>query len=99
SSITVSDTTKNKGQALASESTTTFYLSKDAKLDAKDVLLGSRAVPSLSPGASNKGSTALTIPAGTAPGSYNILAVGDGDGVVAESNETNNLLKKAITIR
>ena len=53
-------------------------------------MLASRAVPLLATGASSVGpQTAVTIPPGTAPGSYYILAVADADNTVAESNENN----------
>jgi len=60
-------------------------------LDASDVPLGSRAVPALAAGASNSGSTAVTIPTGTASGTYYILAVADADNVVVETGENNNV--------
>jgi subtilase family serine protease/subtilisin family serine protease len=90
STLSVSDSTLNQGNNAAAPSTTKFYLSVDYLLDATDVLLGSRAVPSLSAGATSSGSTPLTIPAGTATGSYYILAKADADNVVPETNESNN---------
>jgi hypothetical protein len=44
---TITDTTKNQGAGDAAASTTTYYLSPDAALDASDVVLGR----SLRPGA------------------------------------------------
>ena len=63
--ITVNDTTRNQGGDVAGESTTALYLSANGTLDAADALLGSRLVPSLPPGATDAGSTAVVIPAGT----------------------------------
>jgi subtilase family serine protease len=40
----------------------------------------------------------VTIPCGTAPGTYYIVARADADGTVLESNETNNDRSVAITI-
>ena len=96
--ITVTDTTKNQGSGIAPASTTAFYLSTDATLDASDVALGSRAVPSLAAGATSAVSTALTIPAGTAPGSYFLVAVADSGGTVAEATETNNVFTRSLRI-
>ncbi len=97
--ISVTDTTKDSSTTVqAPASTTTFYLSTDPVLDAGDVFLGIRAVPALAPGATNVGTTSLTVPASTAGGSYNIIAKADNPGLVAESNETNNTRSKAITI-
>jgi subtilase family serine protease len=96
--ITVSDTTKNQGQGVAGATTTSFYLSPNNTWDATDALLQSRPVPILGFGATSPGSTSVTIPAGTAPGNYFILARADATGAVAEAVENNNVLSKAITI-
>lgn len=96
--ITVADTTKNQGQGVAAETTTSFYLSANNTWDVGDTLLASRAVPILASGATSPGSTPVTIPVGTAPGNYFILARADATGAVVETSETNNVLSKAITI-
>src|SRR5215472_13930160 len=90
-SITVTDTTKNQGGGAAGPTTTRFYLSTNTVLDASDVPLGSRAVPALAAGATSSGSTVVTIPTGTATGTYYILAMADADNVVAETQENNNV--------
>ena len=97
-SITVTDTTKNQGQGTAAASTTSFYLSLNTTWDASDTFLQSRPVPILAFGATNPGSTSVTIPAGTVPGHYYILARADATGAVAEASETNNVLGRAISI-
>ena len=90
--LTISETVTNQGGGPAAASTTRFYLSTNAVLDAADVLLApGRAVPSLGAGASSAGATVVTIPNDTAARSYYIIAQADADGVVAESLETNNL--------
>ncbi|MBI3030250.1 MAG: S8 family serine peptidase [Candidatus Rokubacteria bacterium] len=96
--LTVSDTTKNQGGGAAGPSTTRFYLSTNSVLDAGDVLLGSRAIPALAPGASSAGSTPLTIPAGTATGNYYLIAQADGDSGVAETQEGNNTSTRPIQV-
>jgi subtilase family serine protease len=53
------------------------------------------AIPILASGATSAGSTSVTIPAGTAPGAYYILARADATGAVAESSETNNATSNA----
>jgi subtilase family serine protease len=94
----MTDTTKNDGFSMAGASTTKFYLSTDATLDAGDTYLGSRAVPSLAAGAINSGSTTFTLPPGIA-GTYYIIAKADADNTVAETNEGNNITaSKAIQI-
>jgi subtilase family serine protease len=96
--LTVSDTTLNQGGGTAGASTTAFYLSTNSILDSNDVPVGSRAVPALAPGASSAAATVVTIPAGTATGTYFVIARADGDGVVAETVETNNTSARQVVI-
>jgi len=88
--FTVTDTIQNQGGGTAGASTTRFYLSTNSTLDAGDVPLGGRDVPQLAPGASHAGSALLTVPLGTAGGSYYVIALADGDKAVAETSESNN---------
>jgi subtilase family serine protease len=91
SALAVSETVLNQGVDGAGASTTRFYLSVNSVFDAGDVLLpGSRAVPALAAGASSSGSTSVTIPAGTATGTYFLIVRTDADNVVAEGQESNN---------
>lgn len=90
-SVTVTDTTKNQGAGGAPGSMTAFYLSLNLSLDTSDVSLGSRLVPPLNSGATSTASTTLTIPNGTATGTYYVLAKADADNTVAETSETNNV--------
>jgi subtilase family serine protease len=96
--VTVGDTTKNVGGGGAAASTTRFYLSANTVLDAGDTTLGSRAVGALGPGETSVGSTAVTIPAGTAAGTYYLITQVDADGTVGETQETNNTNWRAIAI-
>jgi hypothetical protein len=96
--ITVTDTAKNQGGSGAGASTTKFYLSTNTSFGTGDVLLGSRAAPALAAGASHAASTSLTIPTGTARGSYFLLAVSDATQVVTEAKEGNNVKSRALTI-
>lgn len=90
STIAVKDTTKNRGPNSAGASTTRFFLSTNRTLGAGDVLLGSRAVPSLAPGAVSSASSPIKIPDATAPGTYYIVAKTDGDDALLETREDNN---------
>ena len=90
--INVSDTTRNQGAGAAGPSTTALHLSTDGTLDAGDTLLGSRIVPALAPGESSSGTTVVTIPAGTTPGTYWLIARADAAGAVAETQESNNTI-------
>jgi subtilase family serine protease len=96
--VTVTDTVRNYGAEIAAPSTTRFYLSLNGGVDATDFLLdGTRTVPALGVNGVNTGSTVVTIPAGLS-GTYYLLAVADGLGVVPESSETNNVGLRFITI-
>jgi subtilase family serine protease len=98
SPFTLNDTTKNQGAGPAQPSVTGFYLSTNATLDAADVSLGSRAVPLLAGGASDAASTVLTVPSGTAVGSYYVLAKADVALSIPESNETNNVRAATVAV-
>jgi subtilase family serine protease len=99
-SIVVTDTTANQGGgAITSASVTAFYLSMNVLFDALDVRLdGSRAIGALAAGAASSGSTAVTIPAGTTPGTYYLIAKADADGTVTETQESNNATARVIAI-
>jgi subtilase family serine protease len=97
-SFALSDTTNNQGGDAAPTSTTQYYLSTNLTLDGSDVLLGARSIPALAAGGSNSGSTTVTIPAGTAAGSYFVIAVADGPNSVLETFETNNTQIRGMSI-
>lgn len=98
--ISISDTTSNVGGASVTVTTTTrFYLSLNKKVDGSDIALGAgRNVGVLASGASSSGTTNVTIPAGTAAGTYFVLARADDGGAQAESREGNNAKAKSIVI-
>ena len=62
------------------------------------MLLGARDVSSLGPGLSEAGPVLLPIPASTEAGTYYVIAKSDGDDAIEESQETNNLRSRIITI-
>jgi subtilase family serine protease len=96
--LTVTESIKNAGGDAAAASQSDFYLSIDPTLDASDVLLGNRAVPSIGAGATNTGPTTLMIPASTATGSYYVISKADATSVITEAQETNNTGRSA-TVR
>ena len=81
----------NIGAGSANSSSVGYYLSTDATLDAGDQLLGNSVGYALNSGQSSTRYATVTIPAGTAAGSYYLLFAGDYLGQVSESNETNNV--------
>ena len=97
SAISVSETTKNQGGPAAA-STTRYYLSTNSTYEAGDTPIGFRSVSGLASGASSPATVLLTIPAGTATGTWYVLARADADGQVNESNEANNVKAASIHI-
>ena len=70
-----------------------LLLSTDTVRSANDILLiGTRVVSSLEPGASLGGSATVTLPTNVPLGSYRVLGCVDDTKVIAELDETNNCL-------
>ena len=80
----------NLGNALASPATIGYYLSTNAVLDASDVLIAN-STGTVSGQSYSSRTTTLTVPAGTAVGSYYVLFVADYLNQLAEINENNNV--------
>ena len=95
-SISLRDTTTNSGTAAAASTRTGFWFSTDNTLG-NDAPLGTRAVPFLAPGASNKGTTSVTLPT-VAAGTYYLIAEADVDSQIAESDESDNLAVKKLLV-
>ncbi|MBF9238737.1 T9SS type A sorting domain-containing protein [Hymenobacter sp. BT683] len=89
---------QNAGNAVAASSTVGFYLSTNQVLDASDVLLNTTAGGLLQAGISSVRTSNLMIPTGTPAGNYYLLYVADPQGVVAETNEANNVGLLPITV-
>jgi subtilisin family serine protease/subtilase family serine protease len=99
STTVVTNTITNRGGSDAAPSVVRYYLSLNTLLDAADVMLAeTRSVEVLIPDASSTGQTAVTIPAGTAPGFYYVVVQADGGGTVAESSESNNTFARKIKV-
>lgn len=96
---TVNSTVLNQGGGAASATTTRFYLSTNLALDAADVVVGSRAVGTVNNGQADAGAATILIPAGTAAGSYYLIAVADDGNAVTETNETNNTRAALIIVK
>ena len=94
--ISVKPTTLNSGGgSTGSGSSTKIYLRSSG---GSDTFLGTQTVPTLAPNGSNAVAVLVTIPAGTPPGSYSIVAVADDGNAIVETIETNNTKTKTITI-
>ena len=85
----------NRGPRVAGASRAVLYLSADAAVDPADWILGSIAVGALASGQVQTTDVAATVPAGTPPGDYLLLLQLDEDGVVAEADESNNVVASA----
>jgi hypothetical protein len=97
--FSVTDTTANSGTFRADPSTTQYYLSLDGAIGGGDILLtGSRAIPQLAAGANSTGAVDVTVPVGTAAGTYFVLACADDTTVVGESKENDNCRASVDTV-
>src|SRR5439155_534657 len=98
STITVTDTTQNFATVPAAASTTFVYFSLDSILDPGDTLIGNRPVGVLGSGSSSSGSTQVTIPAFSPPGTRYLIVLADGRHAVPQSIETNNTRTTSTTV-
>jgi subtilase family serine protease len=96
--LSLGDTTKNTGAGAIAASATHFYLSTDAMLSASDPLLGTRAINALAANESSVGTTLVTLPVGTAAGSYYLYAKTDGGNLVSETQEGNNTAVRSFSV-
>ncbi len=96
--ISVTHTLTNQGADPAGASSTGFYFSSNATLDAADVVLGDQPMAALAAGASGSASTSVTIPAGTPGGTYYVIAQADGENSVSEANEGNNRTFRSVKL-
>jgi subtilisin len=71
--------------------TVAFYLSTDGVFNAGDAALGTRSIASMAAAAATSNTESVTIPTGTAPGTYRILVRADSTGAVVEASESNNV--------
>jgi subtilase family serine protease len=95
----IRDTVTNKGGNDAGASEIRYYFSTNTVVDASDQLLAeTRAVGLLAPNATSTATTPVTIPEGTAPGLYYVIAQADGGAAVAESSESNNTYPRQIRV-
>ena len=62
------------------------------------LLTGTRSVPALAPGGQSQGTVNVTVPVGTAAGTYFLIACADDLGVVQESQEGNNCWPSMTTV-
>src|SRR5439155_1757060 len=98
SRFSVSDTVQNIGTVTAAASTTRYYLSTTtSKADARPLTASPAPLP-LAPSATSSGTVTVTVSAGTAGGTYFLLACADDTLVVPETNESNNCKASATQV-
>ncbi|AIZ64717.1 hypothetical protein PK28_15460 [Hymenobacter sp. DG25B] len=92
----------NQGNMTSAATSVGFYLSKNATYDGTDVLLSNNTLASITGTNSyyNYGSVSstVTIPTGTAVGTYYLLMVADNKNSITESNEQNNVTYTSISV-
>jgi subtilase family serine protease len=88
----------NSGTAAAAGSRVRIYLSPDPTRSADDVLLRTRWVEPIAPGASQWHTLGEIVPDTVKPGAYYLLLVLDADDVVSEVNERNNVTASAVVV-
>ncbi|AFY32283.1 CARDB domain-containing protein [Calothrix sp. PCC 7507] len=99
SEISLSYNEKNIGSGDTGEHRVGFYLSKDDKWDSSDTLLGYDSVEPISAGEYIPHTKTFNLDSNIASGDYYLLYVGDDQNNVTESDETNNIVAKAISIQ
>jgi hypothetical protein len=96
--FSVTDTAQNVGGVTAAASNTRYYLSTTTSKGGARLMTGSRAVTSLTSGATSSGTVTVTVSANTAAGTYFLLACADDTLLVPEMIESNNCKASATQI-
>ena len=98
--VTFSFTMSNQGAGAAAATTTRLRLNQNANgTSTSDVSLGDVSTPALAAGASTTLNATLTIPSGTAAGTYYVWVVADNGTVLNQSNVQNDYARSgALTV-
>jgi hypothetical protein len=86
----VAVTVRNTGRRTAKTARTRLYLSRDAKVDRRDLTLLTVASPKLKRGKSARKTHTVRVPTAFAPGTYRLIACVDVTRRVHERSERNN---------
>jgi subtilase family serine protease len=100
SSVSLSNSIKNQGGAMAGSFVVAFHLSTNAIYgDADDIAsTTTRTISSLNVGVTSTATTSVLIPSSTPAGTYYLCAKADNGNAIAESDETNNTRCTVTTI-
>ncbi|MFD1873462.1 CARDB domain-containing protein [Hymenobacter bucti] len=94
----VKNRVQNLGRTVAIASQMGYYFSADATLSPDDALLGTAPAEMALIDKYIVAQTELTLPPGTALGTYYLLSVADYDDQVIEDNEQNNVFAQRLTV-
>jgi parallel beta-helix repeat protein len=98
-SFPVTTTVSNRRSGNASASTVGYYLTAFSSSPSTIKLTGIQPVVNLSPGTSISGSTRVTVPSATVPGTYYVVACANDNHLVVESNQRNDCLTSPVPIQ
>lgn len=98
SQINVACRLRNQGGGIAAPSVVKYFLSTDAFYTSNDIYLGENAATALVAGTYLDLSQTLTLPTTINAGNYYILFRADASFQIVESNETNNIVKRTISV-
>ncbi len=98
-SYTLSFGVKNQGSVTSAATQLRIHMSVNSSLSSDDALLQTRSLSTIAAGATVSRTLTGTIPSGAPAGVYYMILAVDPNGAVAESNEGNNTLVRAITVR
>ena len=98
STTNLSCTVKNNGTGSSASCRVGYYISTNTTWSTGDTYLGYDYVSSLSSGAISNESETVTIPSNISSGTYYLFFVADYQGIISESNESNNEGYRQVTI-
>jgi len=98
SNVRITFNVSNNGPVMATPVKTTFYLSVDETLDPSDAYMCDVSTRFLGAKVNVLMYSGFVMPLQYLPGQYYLIGMVDKEGVVAESDETNNLYIKAVTV-
>ncbi len=90
--LSISEVVENAGSAASGAFRVGFYLSPNSVVTPSDVLISSRVITTLSPGASSGSSKQVQLPNGLSDGSYFVGVIADDLSEQGEVSEGDNLL-------
>ncbi|BAY60058.1 peptidase S8/S53 [Calothrix brevissima NIES-22] len=97
--FTINYQIKNQGVDKSLPTVAMFYLSQDKTLSQNDLYLGYADVGSLVSGTYATKTSSLRIGKNIAAGSYYLLYKADGYNSVIETNESNNIVARSVTVK